>query len=49
MSEKELKITERKTSEYAIKKLKCSIHCKDCKLLGNLPDTQNEFKSKKKT
>lgn len=49
LSEKGLKISDRKTSEYAIKRFHCNTNCKDCNLLGNLPDKQNEFEWKRKT
>ena len=39
-----LKINNSKTKECTIKRANCDNRCRDCKLLGSLPDTQNDIK-----
>ena len=47
LAQRGLKINVSKTEEYTIKRDNCENRWKDCKLLGNLLDTQNDIKGRK--
>ena len=47
LAQQGLKINESKTEEYTIKRATCDNRWRDCKLLGSLPDTQNDIKTSK--
>ena len=47
LAQRRLKINESKIEEYTIKRANCDNLWRDCKLLGSLPDTQNDIKTSK--
>ena len=47
LAQRGLKINESKTEEYTIKRANYDNPWRDCKLLGSLPDTQNDIKRRK--